>query len=689
MSYAKSANLALSLRLQAWVCLVVLTGWLMVPLSSQAADATPTAASTASALPQDVFLYVSVKNVNELFEHCKQTTFWGLYRDAAMQEFIPASEKKITEFVQEQIKDVWKQSGLDSPPETLPLPQGQVTFAMRLEKASRTMPKYDFSGEGEPKVVGKQEITTTEPRVIAIADFGTDIAKVQAMVNQLAGKACEKDYRLTQETVRGVEVGILTPQVPKDSEAKDAEDTPPAQPEPTVFAFKGNVGMVSNDLKLMKEVLTRMGGEASGQESLADDAGFKKALSKLEADQADIVCYVNVQRAMQSAMDEKSEPKDRDEMKKVFAGLGIDGVSGVGAVVSIAGKPNEECRIKALALVEGPKRGLVELLAPEGGSTKPGALLTKDSAGFTVVYYEPGKLYDQILKMIKDISGQDPQARIDLLMSMLAGGQEGAEPMNLRKDFLEPMAGPVTFVQTFTKPYTDPNCQKTNISISLRDASAVDKAVARLHGAIIAQAPTEMKPKLKQEMLGTTIYVLPMPGIFSAARNSKSPDQADKDNNNLALAVVGENLAIGTLENVRQVIRDSKNDKDKADSIASDGMFEAASGFYPDRACMFSYVNQQVQMEVAWTQLKDAAKKEQLQPKKEGQDDSEAAAMASVAAMNPMAMVVDKLKKYCDFATLPDFAAVQQYFGMTAAYLAGTEDGIVMEMVYLKAPVKK
>ena len=52
----------------------------------------------------------------------------------------------------------------------------------------------------------------------------------------------------------------------------------------------------------------------------------------------------------------------------------------------------------------------------------------------------------------------------------------------------------------------------------------------------------------------------------------------------------------------------------------------------------------------------------------------------------PIAFLVEEFSDVIDFTTLPDFALVKQHFGPSVGHMKGTEQGLYLEFVTLKAP---
>jgi hypothetical protein len=295
-------------------------------------------------------------------------------------------------------------------------------------------------------------------------------------------------------------------------------------------------------------------------------------------------------------------------------------------------------------------------------------------------------------------------------------GEENEEPMDLRKDLLGQLAGPIVFLVHATKPYTSPACEEPLFAIAVRDAAVLDKTLARLHGRLTGTMPAEQKKDLNQDLLGTHIYIFPGPNPMQMAMGVR-PEPGEKPNP-MAFAVAGQQLVIGGLSLVQQNIRDAKNDKAKPENILADSLCDYAMKFVPAQAGAVFYANQQIGAEILWAQIKSAAADAAKAPAgradatkipalksfmapidpDDGDDDMPpmggpgmglSGLMGAASSGNPMAVVVQMLKGYCDFTALPDFAAVRGYFGAQVTHVVSTDDGILIESRDLKPPAKR
>ena len=318
--------------------------------------------------------------------------------------------------------------------------------------------------------------------------------------------------------------------------------------------------------------------------------------------------------------------------------------------------------------------------------------------------YDFGTFYEKIRRIVLAMHAPGdlfvPDIDEPLRQAMAAtGGQEGQPPVDLPKDLFGQLAAPLIIRVRADKPYTDPDSAKIVFSIGVQDPGVVQTALRRIHETFIARG----NPDMRRELLNTDIFLMPNAGsmlaMFMMPTMPMMPSDVD-EKHMMAVAVPGSNIVMGPLPTVEQEIRDLRGEN--SESIQADPMYRLAAAALPAEAGVWGYANNRVRTEATWTQLKEQAKKasgRQLPAKcpvcgadlqgraicpECGADASESDRAES--SMNPLLMLVDQAKKFCDFSTLPDFQAVQKYFGATVGYAKSTEDGIYFEAVTVVPP---
>ncbi|MDD4888936.1 MAG: hypothetical protein PHU85_03330 [Phycisphaerae bacterium] len=643
----------------------------------------------AKLAPDDTMLYVVVPNFQALFDKFKETTVYGLYREPAMQPCVAPAEKKINEVIDKGLSEVWSQIGLEKPPKELPWPQGRVTMILRLASVKRQFEMTEPAADGGPAQKKVHEYTDTEPQVVVLAEMGKNATALKDIIKKGVDKSVEDgEIRKVRETVRGIDVDVLTPKRDKK------EVAPGSEPMPCI-AWKDELLIAGSDLALLKDVITRMSGGGE-QASLADDAGLKAVRAALP-DPGQVMVYFSAKAAMDFA--KKSAPANEKEvLMKTFSVLGLENVQGVGLTFEMAANKQIDFRARLQVAIRGEKTGIPALITPASSAVKPGPLCTRGLSGFLVANYDLAKVFDGIIKMIDAFGAVDSEKELQKAMEATRGqGDDGKPPVNLKKEVIGQLAPPLTLVFKHDRPFTATSGATMLLGLGVRDAKTLDAAIGRIHDVFLMMGNKE----LRRELLNTKIYLIPniLEIMMGGGGAEAKPD-------GLGLAVVGDQLVFGSVKWIEQCIREQG--KEKGEGIEADPMYQHASKFLPAQAGLYLYSNSQVSSEALWVQLKEAAK----QAAKGGKDSGRKPAMKDPADFgtgarpgNPAKLqagmqpdtpdaqvpsiflpLVEEVKDYIDFTTLPDFSAVKKYFGAVIWHLSGNDQGLYLEMLSVRPP---
>jgi len=631
----------------------------------------------AASVPADCFLIATIPNVTKLTANFKKTGLYGLYKEPAMQQFLVPAEKNLRKLIKDELTKALKGTGLEPTLDALPWPKGQVTLAIRMAKKTVSFPVYDwanYSGEGKPKILRHDQRSVMSQCVIVLADMGENIGKARKFLDKIADRQVEEaNWKRIRKTVRGVRLSILLP--PGTKRPEDDDDIVTDGP---IYGFKGKTLVAGTNLKLIREVLGIIGGE--DRKTLASDAGYRTVMRRLGG--GDIALYLNVKSLLEIAKAEAAASKQREEADRIMRALGVDAVTGLGVVMQVAAKDNEQLRIKALLGVRGERRGLLAMLTPTAKPTRPGRLLTRGLAGFFVANYDLGKMYDQLVAIVREASRMD----IDKVVQQAMAATKppiGGEPVNVHKEILGQLSGPITITTHVSKPYTAPGASRTMLAIGVRDGGILDIAIGRLHNILIAGGNEKLRRKLRNR----SVYLLsgdnPVGLLVGMALGEGIMPKAPL----AAMTVADDNFVVGTVKTVEQAVRDL--DRKDIEPIGSDPMYQYAARGLPAQAVLYAYQNQQISTALAWARLRAAGKEAAKQPAKRPRTTRPGIELGLSVGSGPnlpMMMLVRQLGDFCDFAALPEFERVRKYYGPIAGYITGIDEGIFAEMIELKAP---
>jgi hypothetical protein len=617
------------------ISVLSLIGWLCP--STTRADVM----ESARMLPDDTLVMVSVESVSGLRAALEKTSLFGLYKDPAMQPLVKETEKKIREGIDEAIKDLWKKLEMETPPEQIPYPEGRVVlglsvFAMKAADSGARPPAGEKRGF----------------RLALVADMGSRADQVRQIARSLSTSAANAGTTIRKQEVAGIELNVIVPKEDSD--------------EPTIrYGLKDNWLLVTVDMaqgaEFTESVARRMGRSLPG--SLAERSGFQSAAKALG--DAHIFAFVNAD-ALKSLILETVP--NRPMIEQMIKSLGFDNVAGMATAVQFAGQRNQDMSSRSLIAITGTRTGIPALLTPPSAPLKlNNRFMTQDIVGFVSANYEPLRLYDGIAKIASEAMSMDLNMFVQMAMSATAG-EAGQPPVRLRDDVLAQMAGPLFVTWHAEKPYTLTESTRFLVGLPVQDAGRLNTALGRIHQAFL-----QGQPGLRRELLEHTIYLLPTGGAPAGFGDDEEDEHSSDDEaateSLAAFSVAGDNLVIGQVDEVEQAIRRLR--KAPENPLTSDPMFRYAREFLPSQAGLYSYQNDRLNMEVTWTAL------QQMIRDLSKQDD---------ASWNPMLMFLQKAREFVDLNKLPEFKAVQKYWGATVGYLQNRPEGIYWESITLRPP---
>ena len=213
---------------------LALTGCLGLAALSVAA-ATGRAADPEKTLPDSTLFFFKVKNVAELRESFKKTSFGQLLADPAMKPL----EDDFAGKLEEASKDVKAKLGVTLN-ELLSLPQGTATVA----------------------VVAKADAKVPVALLIS-ADAGKNAEKMTEVMTKATKQAKQADAKVGTETFKGLTLHIIQP--PKDGDKPNP---------PLIWTNAGTVFHIATDLDALKDVISHADGRT---DSLASVEAFAKS----------------------------------------------------------------------------------------------------------------------------------------------------------------------------------------------------------------------------------------------------------------------------------------------------------------------------------------------------------------------------------------------------------------------------
>ncbi len=636
----------------------------LAALSIGAPPVWASAAETARWLPEDTLFFVSTRDVKALVEKWKTTSTYALYKDPAMQPFMVPAEKNVRAKINEGLKELIKEIGLDRPPEKLPWPEGRIVIAGFLQSRTIMVPDYSKLRDGtfdrrnfKPEDLPKIQQTTGDFQAVFLVDMGKNLGLLRDLAERAASQAVQKGMVRQRETVRGTEINILK----ESADADENFDT-------LCYGFCDSWLVAGSSLKYIREVLMRRSDP--DMPSLARSNAFTAAL-RLVGD-GDVVLHLNAKPILATAL--ASVPAaERNRTEQIIKALAVDSFTGVSASVTMVPKAQVAAVTKMLLGIRGQRRGIPALLAPSTSVMPDHRLLSRGLADFLVANYDLPTIYEGIGQLVQTIGNMDMNMMVQAMLAM-ATAQGGDAPVNLKQDIIGQLTTPIMVTSRIGKPYDDPAQSSMLLALGVRDGATIDNALGRIHQAFIARGNKE----LQRELLNRTIYLLPelpVAALFGGAGSGAGIQ--------LAFAVAGDHLVFGTVASVEQSIRDLR--REDLEPIRADAMFQHARRHVPAQAGIYFYQNQQIAIEKEWFQLKEAARKAATGDSAKPSGNPSMEALAALGT-SPWTAIVRALEGIVDFSPLPEFSAVKKYFGASVGSVTANDQGIYAEFTEVESP---
>ena len=214
---------------------------------------------------------------------------------------------------------------------------------------------------------------------------------------------------------------------------------------------------------------------------------------------------VNLPRIIELARAEAKEAdaKDFSTWLKV---LGAEGLrSAVGHLR--VGASSYDSKFELLFLMSGERSGLAKILSMDNQRVAPPAFVSGEACLYVGANLNASKLLDDVERMLRQT---DPDKADELQKSMQEVALPSGDKIDIRKEFLDHITGPLTVALSFTQPL-GPQCARLLVTLGQRDQSAMTRFLT-------AFAPL-LQPR---DLRGTQVFDLAMaPGISVAASSDR------------------------------------------------------------------------------------------------------------------------------------------------------------------------
>lgn len=453
--------------------LTVLLTLLAVPFVA-CADDDKSPIDPASWAPMDCLFYFGITDIDEAWQGFEKTASYRMFNDPAMKdvEGVNIFAPVFKEFKERLAK------ALDVPAEQIKNPfKGPVAVYVTAPPGgdANSITPGLVAGVGDRAVL-RQYYDNAVKRLKAVAKYESveaggqtiDVFKTEpgsADPNSAVGDAPESfDPALAATDPARFAAGMMDKVFSSDS-------LPPAM----AMCLTDDRLVVSDSADAVKAILRRDGGGRT----LADADDFK-AIARHLKPAGNIQFLINLPRLLQMAR-AAQEGEDAESFAKWTRALGGEGLGSVIGHIRF-GASNYDAKYEMLFLMTGERAGLAKILSMENRPIAPPASVSTDAALVASLNLNVPNLLDEIERMVRQ---NDPESAD----SMRRGLEEfpfidPQKPMNLRKEVLDHLVGPLLVHMSITKP-VGPGCARFLIAMGHKDQQALVRFLSAFQGMLM------------------------------------------------------------------------------------------------------------------------------------------------------------------------------------------------------------
>lgn len=330
----------------------------------------------------------------------------------------------------------------------------------------------------------------------------------------------------------------------------------------------------------------------------------------------------------------------------ILPALGVDGIQSAGGSI-IMGTEEFDSIIHAHLQLASPRRGLLEVLRPKNGSTAPEAWVPADVGSYMTLNWDVPKTVSAIAKIVDNFQGED----------WFKGRMEQAGErfsMNIQEDLIDQVAGRMTIVQGFVKPFRM-NSGTNLFAIQLKDPAKFKETVLPKINAFIEKEGRGTVPTAKTGTTGTFYF------LEFGNRREGGPSEDVIRRPKICYGVMDDYFffsddtylideIISTKEGRRDLLADSEQYKVISDKVKEQLKEKESS--------VLMFQRPEESLRVFYEMARDPANKQRL--KDSSQNNPVFAALSEV------------LEKH----ELPPFSVVEKYLTPTGAFVTEDESGL-------------
>jgi len=578
----------------------------------------------AQLLPPETLLFAEIPNFTQFAEQFKKTSYYKLYKDPAMAPFIDDLKSKLLEEVKKSEDELFSIIF-----NTDALPVGKVAIGLLAG------PDGGFD----------------EPQILIIAEWGEGKGKVQDAIDKILARAADEGLRKKTEDYRGVNIISAV-------DESDPEFVPS-------YCFIDDCLFGSTHPDLLKSVIARIKG--AGGASLADEADYNSAI-KAVGPYHDFDFYMNL-RQLKNLI----TAGDKSGQSKALSGsLGFDNVISFSFAAGIARDSGKDSIVKGLLRVDGEKKGICKMLELDSTSLRVPKFAPADFYSAMYFNFNFKKAFDALGRIATAIS---PQMAAIRYMPLIHANPDGQPGLTVRADVIDHLGAQLVSFSSLDKSASASEGPKveTIVALATSNRAGLEGSLSRLHARF-----SQGKPDASRQLLGHTIYTIDLtiflpflPGFGPSVRNmGQASPMGMPAIPKFAFTVSDTHLILGFESRVEKAIRTLSAASGSAEPPK---WFRKAKAAIPDVVGFAGLQNDASSARVVWKDLKTTPEAS------DGDSEREIKLGVGTGGLTFSQMGLD----FLDATLLPDFDAVEKYFGIQAGYGIAREDGFFFETKYI------
>jgi hypothetical protein len=519
-------------------------------------------------VPADALFYLGIPDTAQLWKDFQNTVAYKMSQDKELEEMpsMPGVWGKLAKTLKERLAQL-----VEVDVESLKNPlAGPLAFYIAAAPGGGldTVEPVVVAGVGDQQLM-KQYFDSAIARLKTAASSYETVTAAGQTIHVFRGAKPAAEEK-AQEDEREFELEPeVDPECFNEALADKLDDawgllSPDKLPEKLALCFAGDRLIASATPDRIKSVLAR----ERGGETLAATEDHKLLLSSLKP-----VGQIRLLGNLPRLFEMLQRDAEGEEAASLRQTLDIIGAGSLRAAVGHCrlGSKSYDSKIDVLFLMSGERTGLARILSMENKPLDPPSWTTSDTAIFASFNFDPPKLIDEVLRIVAQT---DPKAAEEAraAMEQVPMPPDG-QPINLRKDFIDHLTGPLVGAVDMARPY-GPGSLRGMVSLGHRNRDAITRVLSPVVG--LTQEPRDVR--------GSLVFTVPQTGG--------------------ALAIGNDRLLLGS-----QAVVESALSAGTSGGLAEDASFRRAQRNVPKEAWCLVYIDQRKLMQGV---IELARKKEQL-----------------------------------------------------------------------------